>query len=98
MPKVVFSNEFEGRKHYHFFCPACQNPHSFSVPSWTFNDDFEKPTIGGSIGVYKKDLSAFECHSFVSDGKITFCDDSTGHNVRGTVDLPEVPDIYLNAD
>ena len=85
----------------HFNCPGCKMVHGISVaphekPTWTFNDDFEKPTFspsyltwwGGTVD--KKWVEKFHvCHSFIKDGKIQFLNDCT-HELKGkTVEIPD---------
>ncbi len=74
-----------------FFCPGCECGHWFktdgSGPKWTWNGDFEKPTIKPSILAVISDED--RCHSFVTDGKIRFLNDCT-HDMKGqTVELPD---------
>ncbi len=53
---------------------------------WTFNENFEQPTITPSIHI--KDKGETVCHSFVNGGKIMFLQDSK-HDLAGEiVDLP----------
>jgi hypothetical protein len=70
---------------------------------WFFNGDVDKPTIDPSIKVvydttggdpqYIKPpffIGVNVCHSFVRNGRIEFCSDST-HSMAGqTVELPEI--------
>ena len=52
-------------------------------PLWTWNGDFERPTIEGSIKVTGGPEGARTvCHSVVTDGVINFCPDCT-HAMRG---------------
>jgi len=68
---------------------------------WDFNGNMEKPTFRPSLlvktGSYAcpgfKDPEGIPpviCHSFITDGKIQFCGDSTHELKNQTVDLPEV--------
>jgi len=86
MSKIIKS-EIDGV--YLFFCPGCRCGHWFSTtgrtPShpnevrdqfkWSFNNDFEKPTVRASILV--KTTRDATCHSFITDGKIQFLSDCT---------------------
>ena len=75
-----------------FFCPGCKGVHGINVaegkrPCWKWNNSMEKPTFKPSILVSYGDNRV--CHSFITDGKIKYCNDST-HDLAGkTVDLPE---------
>lgn len=40
---------FPGKKAFSFFCPGCKCGHYFTIPPWTWNENFEKPTIRASI-------------------------------------------------
>jgi hypothetical protein len=80
-------------KHYHFFCPACDEVHAFNG-TWDFNQDFECPTISPSLRVTgnRDEVGRFICHSFISDGTIEFLKDCT-HDMAGkVVDLPDFRD------
>lgn len=66
---------------------------------WTFNKDFNKPTIRASVltrnhqknpQTGKYDIEVNRCHSFITDGKIEFLADCQ-HSLAGqTVELPEI--------
>jgi hypothetical protein len=64
-----------------YWCPGCKNNHMVTMPRWTFNGDFEKPTISPSVNYYDP---ATQCHHFVRDGKIEFLSDCF-HELKGTV-------------
>ena len=73
-----------------FMCPACGCGHWFKTTGtrakWTWNEDFDKPTVSPSILTWTQDT---RCHSFVRDGKIQFLGDCT-HDLAGkTVDLED---------
>jgi hypothetical protein len=80
-----------------FLCPACKVSHTVRVEGginyWDWNKSLESPTISPSILTWwNEGDKAFRCHSFVTDGRILFCDDSN-HSLAGkTVDLPELTD------
>jgi len=87
---------------YLFFCPGCGCCHWFSssgrTPShpntineqlkWSFNNDFNKPTVRASILVRSgNEKGPTICHSFITDGKIEYLSDCT-HELKGkTVNL-----------
>lgn len=93
-----------------FFCPGCQSAHSVPVAggepgrNWTFNGDFDNPTLSPSIRVYvpagsdKESGETWpertECHSFVRNGEIEFLDDSAAHSLRGVHPLQPWPESY----
>ena len=83
------------------FCPACQCGHRVfikavpgsSYPVWGFNGDMERPTITPSILVSYGESAPPDrpriCHSFVTNGTISYCGDST-HSLAGqSVPLPD---------
>src|SRR6266576_2647662 len=78
-----------------FWCPGCKCAHGITVRpgaanGWDWNGDTIRPTISPSIRVDYGDRPGGRpiCHSFVTDGKICFCTDST-HDLKGqTVSLP----------
>ena len=87
----------ENPKQYWFHCPGCGHVHAFTVgppragwgdARWTFNGDFEKPTLSPSL-LCNRDYPESRCHSFVIDGKVQFLADCW-HKLAGqTVDLPD---------
>jgi len=93
-----------------FKCPGCKCRHFINdklteIPDlpcskiWTFNGDFDNPTIRASVltrsyqvnpntGVY--DIEVDRCHSFITDGKIEFLTDCHHHLAGQTIELPEI--------
>jgi len=68
------------------WCPACKSNHQIDE-RWTFNGDFEKPTISPSLHLFHKgneeeNIPPYTCHSFIRDGKIQYLDDCT-HKLAG---------------
>lgn len=74
-------------------CPGCGEPHVVPTQgqnAWTFNGDFERPTLSPSVLVYPAPCLAEDgsetmsprCHCFIRDGRIEFCGDSE-HALRG---------------
>lgn len=58
--------------------------------TWSFNGDFEKPTVTPSLHIWvedKKGNRISTCHSFITNGKIQYLSDCR-HKLAGqTVDL-----------
>lgn len=75
-----------------FWCPGCDERHMVRIggQGWQWNGDAERPTLSPSILVQgNPDVPV--CHSFVRDGNIQFCSDSS-HSLTGkTVPLPDFP-------
>lgn len=73
-----------------YWCPGCREVHSAEIregsrasPSWTFNGDPTSPTLQPSVHYTYR-----VCHHFVTDGRISFLNDST-HSLAGqAVPLP----------
>lgn len=89
MPKIKTATN---DPNYHWFhCPGCDEHHAFNdgPGGWTFNRDYEKPTVRNSVLV-TGGVSGTVCHSFVTDGEIRFLDDSTHALAGQTVELPDV--------
>ena len=64
--------------------------HTISFPGWTFNGDYESPTIQPSIK-FEHPSYGIVCHSYVTSGKIQYLTDCT-HGFGGqTLDLLDVP-------
>lgn len=66
---------------------------------WTFNNDFESPTIRASVltrrycfnsATGKHDKEIERCHSFVTDGNIQFLSDCQHALAGQTVELPQI--------
>lgn len=77
---------------YCFHCEGCGYGHPFEVcadnTGWKWNGSLDKPTFTPSLLVWGNDESR-RCHSYVTDGKIQFLNDSF-HGLKGqTVDLPD---------
>lgn len=83
---------------YIFWCPGCQCAHQFKCPPWTFNNDMENPTVGGSVlvrGPMEGDgrNKVVRCHLFVENGRIRFLGDCD-HALKGqTVDMISLDDV-----
>ena len=58
---------------YAFWCPACKCSHGFKTtggePRWTFNSDFDKPTIRASILVKHSRAITNEEHKRLMGGE-----------------------------
>jgi len=72
-----------------FWCPGCGTPHHLDT-GWTYNDDPVRPTFTPSVLSYPNHEQP-RCHSFVTDGRIQFLDDSDHALKSTTVDLPPFP-------
>jgi hypothetical protein len=60
---------------YIFYCPGCGCNHWFTIPRWTFNNNFDAPTVAPSIILSPQDLSS-RCHLRIVSGKIEYLTDS----------------------
>lgn len=101
MAKIIIIESNGKSVGYCFKCPACGFLHKFCTadahtegwPVWTLTGTPEKPTIRDSILVkedFGENHESRQCHSFVTDGQISFCGDCT-HSMAGqTVPLPEI--------
>ena len=81
----------DGLDKYTFYCLGCDEHHCINE-SWSFNGDYDKPTISPSIAVQGVGTtgSKKKCHSFIVGGKIEYLSDCT-HRLKGqTVDLPNI--------
>lgn len=75
-----------------FLCPACKMRHSVDQ-SWSFNKDFDAPTVAPSVLVTwtdgKNEIRRI-CHSYINKGMIEFLGDCT-HSLKGQIaELPEI--------
>lgn len=94
-----------GCKEWHTFW--CNGKHHTNGHTWSFNMNMDAPTITPSLNISwgkEADPKSGEpeglppnngwsgrCHSVITDGKISFCNDST-HELSGqsNIDLPDV--------
>lgn len=87
--KLVLVDENTGQ--YMWYCQGCKTVHAFWTshknnegPNWGFNGDLERPTFTPSHRV--SDDKGTICHSFVTDGKVQYLNDSrhelAGHTVE----------------
>lgn len=86
---------------YEHWCPGCEVMHPIASDgtrfrngaSWTFNGNAERPTFSPSVNVGPG--TPLQCHYFIREGQIQFCGDSQ-HALKGqTVNLPDIPDDWL---
>ena len=67
---------------YLFWCPGCKTHMWFTPGIWTWNQDFEKPTVTPSI-------TRGGCHLIMTDGQLHFGSDSTHELAGQTVSMEE---------
>ena len=81
----------EGYMHY---CDGCDSyhminvdkPNEYSGARWTYNGNPESPTFEPSINIVGV------CHYYITNGNISYCNDSK-HSIAGkTLPLPKIPD------
>lgn len=81
-----------GGKLYVFHCPGCENSHPFEVDApngqgWQWNGSLDTPTFTPSLLCNQG--TEFQCHSFVTNGRIQFLPDCRHQLAGQTVDIPE---------
>jgi hypothetical protein len=88
--KLVLLDESVGQ--YMWYCAGCQMVHAFWTnhkngegPNWSFNGDLIKPTFTPSHRV--SDDRGVICHSFVTDGKVQYLNDSIHELAGQTVEM-----------
>jgi len=101
----IQKNQDVGNGEFSFYCPGCDSPHTFGVDHgavrWSFNGDMDVPTLSPSYKTWGETKFIEEdpgwkrekwvCHSFIKNGNIDFCSDTT-HELRNkTVPLPDFP-------
>ena len=78
MPKIIRTTE--NPPTFMFWCPACECGHGFKTegpgPAWTWNGDYEKPTVNPSLSVNAPPVP--RCHFYLIDGFFQYSSDS-GH-------------------
>ena len=99
MAKIRRVQRSETKWQYHFGCPACNCEHTFDE-SWSFNHDYDKPTISpsflqqGFLGFKDETPTYGTCHSFIKDGMIQFLGDCTHDMKNKTVELLEITEEW----
>ncbi len=83
MPKVLYDQKgIAPDVRRYFYCPGCKCSHAVNE-TWTFNGDYEKPTLNPSL----LSKGQIRCHMFIRDGKIQFLNDSEHELAGKTVDM-----------
>lgn len=94
------------------WCPGCNSRHAISIngahnhsgATWTWNGDVDRPTFHPSVHITLgpwNDEEGFhpkttDCHYFITNGQIQFCEDSA-HALKGkSLELPDWPDRFLD--
>jgi hypothetical protein len=99
MAKFKYLKHIPGDPDYVFECPGCECHHGIWTSGrnqnkaiWQFNGDLNKPTVSPSIRVrfHHKEKGNIVCHSFIKNGVIEFCKDSTHALAGKTVELKEI--------
>jgi hypothetical protein len=78
---------------YMFVCPGCGNYHTPKTLNdgngftWEFNGSLTAPTLAPSLLFTEQGQT---CHSFVRNGTIYFCEDSTHCLAGQTVELFDI--------
>ena len=79
---------------YQFYCPGCKGRHEINT-TWSFDGNFESPTISPSIhvrwdGFVDEEKITKICHTFVRNGEIQYLGDCTHRLANTTVPMEEV--------
>jgi hypothetical protein len=83
----------DGVRSLYWHCPGCDCSHIVAIEGkdpWTWNEDVSRPTISPSVHYGSRDPSHGVCHFVITDGRVTFCGDSTHHLTGQTIELPEL--------
>jgi hypothetical protein len=100
-----FFNDHNKRWYYYHLCPACDEPHQYTLLQdnigWTFNHDYQKPSFYPSMRrssniprTPEERTNRVEyttCHYFLIEGRIDYCTDSPHHLAGKSVPLPVWP-------
>jgi Family of unknown function (DUF6527) len=83
--------------YYYFECPGCKCEHYINTnPNigavWTFDGNFEAPTVSPSllVTIPRRKGAPLVCHSFIRNGKIEFLSDCTHELAGQTVDMIDI--------
>lgn len=81
---------FDDGKSLVFQCPGCECWHHYTVPRWSFNGDFDKPTFSPSLLYPRRDGGQKQCHLFVKNGRIEYLSDCDHELAGKTIDMVEM--------
>ena len=94
LPVILPISNSQGK--FVYYCPGCQANHVINTKAWnklpvhTISGSPQKPTIRASVlSKGSQGKGKPNCHSYVTDGKITFLSDCTHALVGQTV--PMIP-------
>lgn len=91
--KVIEWRKKEGEYLVHR-CAGCNEDHLIPMwgeKPWTFNNDFEKPTLSPSVKhTFAPGSKRHICHYFIRDGQIQYCSDSNHELAGKTVELTSI--------
>ena len=86
----------DDKKYVTIFCEGCKYYHTVRIDgkgkhNWTFNNDLDSPTLSPSILVTQPLPSHTHiCHSFITDGNISYLSDCTHELAGQTVELKDI--------
>ena len=74
-----------------FWCPGCEELHTYSTPRWTRTGTDDRPSFTPSLLVTYGELKK-RCHLYLTEGMLGFLGDCT-HELKGqNVPIPEPPE------
>lgn len=93
----IFNEQGDTGRKVFFWCPGCNELHNFIIerterPCWSFDGNMENPTLNPSLLYPDKKP---RCHLFLHNGKLAFCSDSEHSLANSTVDLPDLPEWFV---
>lgn len=79
------------------WCPGCnrlhrinvRNPNESTGAKWHWDGNVDRPTFSPSVNIVG------QCHYFVRNGRIEFCDDSLHFLAGKRVEMPDLPDWII---
>lgn len=85
---------------YNHWCPGCECLHGIAVETpfrngarWTWDGNLVAPTFSPSVNVGPG--TKLQCHYFIRAGRIEYCGDSHHELAGTTVDLPDIPEGWV---
>lgn len=89
-----------------YYCEGCKQLHTVWTkeyhrpeggPQWEWDGNTTKPTFNPSIRV-SYGSSGERCHCFLRHGQIQYLSDCTHELAGQTIDLPDLPDWFLEGE
>lgn len=95
MKVVLVKYRYDDSRHCWYYCPGCNQAHTFSPAVHNWNGERDIPTVTPSL-LHNNPQGHQRCHSVIKEGKIEFYSDSW-HELKGKIiELPEIDPLHID--